>query len=84
MFAKNKIETKRSIMFVLFSNEESGLEGAFNLADNLGMDTNKVTAMLNMDCIAHGDSIQLGSGKTNPKLWELARNIDRQNAKFNY
>jgi hypothetical protein len=36
--------------------------------------------MLNMDCIAHGDSIQLGSGKSNPKLWELARNIDKENA----
>ncbi|MDA3860862.1 MAG: M20/M25/M40 family metallo-hydrolase [Melioribacteraceae bacterium] len=82
MFAKNKLVTKRSVMFVLFSNEESGLEGAFHLADNLGFDSTKVTAMLNMDCIAHGDSIKLGSGKSSPKLWELAKSIDSTNAKL--
>lgn len=82
MFSNNKIETKRSIMFVLFSNEESGLEGAFHLAENLGFDSSKVTAMLNMDCIAHGDSIKLGSGKTSPDLWNLAKLIDKENAKL--
>jgi len=82
MFAKNELETKRSVMFVLFSNEESGLEGAEFLANNLGFDSNKVTAMLNMDCIAHGDSIQLGNGKSAPKLWELAKSIDSTNAKL--
>ncbi|PIQ08618.1 MAG: hypothetical protein COW71_11125, partial [Ignavibacteriales bacterium CG18_big_fil_WC_8_21_14_2_50_31_20] len=40
MFAKNELETKRSVMFVLFSNEESGLEGAEFLANNLGFDSN--------------------------------------------
>jgi len=82
MFAKNRLETKRSVMFVLFASEESGLEGAFHLADNLGVDSTKVTAMLNMDCIAHGDSIKLGSGKSSPKLWELSKSIDKQNAKL--
>ncbi len=82
MFAKNKLNVKRSVMFVLFASEESGLEGASYLANNLGIDTNNVTAMLNMDCIAHGDSIQLGNRKTNPKLWNLARAIDKQNAKL--
>jgi hypothetical protein len=80
IFATKKLSTKKSIMFVLFASEESGLEGSFHLANNLGIDTTNVTAMLNMDCIAHGDSIQLGSGKSNPKLWELARNIDKENA----
>lgn len=82
MFAKNELETKRSVMFVLFSNEESGLDGATYLANNLSFDSSKVTAMLNMDCIAHGDSIQLGNGKTAPKLWELAKSIDSTNAKL--
>ncbi|MBU0475762.1 MAG: M20/M25/M40 family metallo-hydrolase [Bacteroidetes bacterium] len=82
MFAKNKLETKRSVMFVLFSNEESGLEGAEYLANNLGFDSNKVTAMLNMDCIAHGDSIQLGNGNSAPNLWQMAKKIDSENAKL--
>ena len=82
MFANNELETKRSVMFVLFASEESGLEGAFHLADNLGVDSTQITAMLNMDCIAHGDSIRLGSGKSSPKLWELAKSIDKENAKL--
>ena len=79
-FAAQKIQTKRSIMFVLFSNEESGLEGAEFLANNLPIPNEKVIAMLNMDCVAHGDSIRLGSGKSAPELWELARKIDEENA----
>jgi len=82
MIANNKIETKRSIMFVLFASEESGLEGAEFLSKNLGIDTNKIIAMLNMDCIAHGDSIQLGNGKSVPKLWQLAKSIDSENSKL--
>ena len=82
MIANNKIETKRSIMFVLFASEESGLEGAEFLSKNLGIDTNKIIAMLNKDCIAHSDSIQLGNGKSVPKLWQLAKSIDSENSKL--
>ncbi|MCF6271334.1 MAG: M20/M25/M40 family metallo-hydrolase [Melioribacteraceae bacterium] len=80
MFANNKLQTKRSVMFVLFASEESGLEGAYHLADNLGVDTTKITAMINMDCIAHGDSIKIGNGKSSPKLWKVAKLIDKENA----
>jgi len=79
-FAEQNIQTKRSILFVLFSNEESGLEGAQFLADNLPVDKEKIAAMLNMDCVGHGDSIQLGNGKSVPNLWNLARELDKQNA----
>ncbi len=82
MFAKNKLQIKRSVMFVLFASEESGLEGAEYLANNLGFDSSKVTAMLNMDCIAHGDSIQLGNGNSAPNLWQMAKKIDSENAKL--
>ncbi len=34
--------------------------------------------MLNFDCIAHGDSIQIGNGKSSPELWELARKSDNE------
>ncbi|HET53927.1 MAG TPA: M20/M25/M40 family metallo-hydrolase [Ignavibacteria bacterium] len=81
-FSEQNIQTKRSIIFTLFSNEESGLEGAQFLADNLPVDKNKIVAMLNMDCVGHGDSIQLGNGKSAPNLWNLARELDKQNAKL--
>jgi len=79
-FAEQNVQTKRSIIFALFSNEESGLEGAQFLADNLPVDKEKIVAMLNMDCVGHGDSIQLGNGKSAPNLWNLARELDKQNA----
>jgi Zn-dependent M28 family amino/carboxypeptidase len=79
-FAEQKIETERSIIFVLFSNEESGLEGAEFLADNLPVPKENIIAMLNMDCIGHGDSIQIGNGKSAPKLWELAKSLDEDEA----
>jgi len=78
-FAEQEIETERSIIFALFSNEESGLEGAEFLANNLPIPKENVIAMLNMDCIAHGDSIRLGNGKSAPKLWQLAKEIDKDN-----
>lgn len=79
-FAEQNVQTKRSIIFVLFSNEESGLEGAQFLADNIPVDKEKIVAMLNMDCVGHGDSIQLGNGKSALNLWNLARELDKQNA----
>ncbi len=81
-FAKNNIQTKRSIMFVLFASEESGLEGSEFLSKNLPFPNEKVVAMLNMDCVGYGDSIQLGNGKSAPKLWELSKLIDSENAKL--
>ncbi|MCF8241828.1 MAG: M20/M25/M40 family metallo-hydrolase [Melioribacteraceae bacterium] len=75
-FVGNNIRPKRSIMFVLFASEESGLEGSSFLASNLGIDTNKVAAMLNMDCVGHGDSIRLGNGKSALELWGLAKSLD--------
>ena len=76
-FAGNKIETKRSIVFVLFSAEESGLEGAGYFAENMPFDTLQVTAMINIDCIGHGDSLKAGNGKSAPELWKLARDTDK-------
>lgn len=79
-FADQEIETERSIIFALFSNEESGLEGAEFLADNLPVPKENIAAMLNMDCVGHGDSIQVGNGKSAPKLWELANSLDEDDA----
>ncbi len=75
-FVHNKIKPKRSIIFVLFSNEESGLQGATNFVENSPVPLEKVTAMLNMDCVGYGDSIRIGNGKSAPELWQVTRSLD--------
>lgn len=75
-FANSKIKPKRSIVFVLFSNEESGLNGANYFTDYPPVPLEKVTAMLNMDCVGFGDSIHIGNGKSAPELWKITRGLD--------
>jgi Zn-dependent M28 family amino/carboxypeptidase len=74
-----KDEIKRSVIFVAFSSEEQGLQGANYFVDHSPVATDKIVAMLNMDCVAHGDSIVLGGGKSFPELYNIAKGIDKQN-----
>jgi hypothetical protein len=78
-FQKSELKPKRSILFVLFTAEEQGLLGSKFFVENLKIDTNKIVAMFNLDCIGYGDSIQIGNGKSSPELWNLARKIDKEN-----
>lgn len=75
-FVKSGVKPKRSILFVLFSNEESGLNGAKYYAENPLLPLEKTVAMFNNDCVGHGDSIQIGNGKSAPNLWQITRTID--------
>ncbi|MDP3148736.1 MAG: M20/M25/M40 family metallo-hydrolase [Ignavibacteria bacterium] len=81
-FAEGKIENKRSIIFVLFTCEEQGLYGAKYLANHLPVKQEQVVAMMNMDCVGYGDSIQIGNGKSAPQLWRIAKQIDANNDKM--
>ena len=76
-FVKGGIEPKRSVVFVLFASEEQGLNGAKHFVENWKHGYDKITAMINMDCIGFGDSIQVGNGKSTPVLWEIANQIDK-------
>ena len=78
-FQKSELKPQRSILFVLFASEEQGLFGSKQYVENLKIDTNKIIAMFNLDCIGYGDSIQVGNGKSSPELWNLARKIDKEN-----
>jgi hypothetical protein len=69
----------RSIIFVLLTGEEQGLIGAKHFVDNLPTANEQITAAFNFDCIAVGDSIQLGSGLSNPNLYDIALNQDAAN-----
>jgi Zn-dependent M28 family amino/carboxypeptidase len=69
---------QRSVVFVLFAGEEQGLLGARHYVDHPVVPLSRTVAMLNLDCIASGDSLQAGGGANAPRLWELARDLDRE------
>lgn len=80
-FVQGGLKPKRSIIFVLFAGEEQGLLGAKYFVDNWKKGYDKITAMLNLDCVGYGDSIQVGNGKSAPKLWDIANQIDKTSFK---
>ena len=62
---------KRSIIFVLFACEESGLTGSTHFANSF-TPIEKIVVMMNADCVGNGDSIHVLGAKSYPKLWQLA------------
>lgn len=79
-FAGMEQAPRRSVVFVLFAGEESGLVGAAWHADHPAFAADRTVAMFNLDCVAHGDSIRIGGGESNPDMWRLARDLDAQHA----
>ncbi|MFH2143704.1 MAG: M20/M25/M40 family metallo-hydrolase [Bacteroidota bacterium] len=77
-FIKNNIKPKRSILFILFACEEHGLDGSEYCVNHLPASIDKIISLMNMDCIAYGDSIMLGSGKSSPNLWNMAKDLDKK------
>jgi Zn-dependent M28 family amino/carboxypeptidase len=73
---KGGVQPKRSVVFVLFASEEQGLNGAKHFVERWKKGYDKIVAMINLDCVGYGDSIQVGNGKSAPKLWEIANEID--------
>lgn len=70
--AANKVQFKRSIVFVAFNAEELGLLGSAYTVSHLPIDINKVVAMLNMDMIGRLNTEKsltvIGSGTSS--LWK--------------
>jgi len=67
----------RSVLFVLYAAEESGLLGATHVVEHPPVPLEQVVAVLNMDCIGHGSgTLKLGGGEASPELWALARGLD--------
>ncbi len=77
-FQLDNTKPKRSILFVLFASEEQGLYGSKYFVDNLKIDSEKIIAMFNLDCVGYGDSIQIGNGKSAPELWKIANKLDKK------
>ena len=72
----------RSVAFVLFSSEEAGLDGSRRFVADPPVPPARIVAFLNLDCVAVGDSIQLGNGKSSPRLWQLARDLDARGSRL--
>ncbi|MDZ7625758.1 MAG: M28 family peptidase [Ignavibacteriaceae bacterium] len=83
-------QNHRSLSFYLLASEEyryvNSVSSTKHFVENLnlptgqaGIDTSQIIAMLNLDCIGYGDSIQIGNGKSSPELWSLASKIDKEN-----
>ena len=81
-FARADARPRRSVVFVLFSSEESGLDGSKHFVAHPPVPRSRIVAYLNLDCVGVGDSIQVGSGETSPKLWKLARDLDADGARL--
>jgi len=75
-FSKLDIKPKRSVLFLLFSNEETGLNGAYYYVNNPLVPLVNTKAMLNLDCVSKGDSIMTGNGLSAPELWNVANEMD--------
>ncbi len=66
----------RTLVFVLFAGEEQGLIGSKYYTEHPVHPLDETVAMLNFDCVAHGDSIRVGGGKSTPLLWGRALQLD--------
>ena len=75
-FVNSGINPKRSVLFVLFASEEQGLNGSKYFVESWKKGYDKIIAMINLDCIGYGDSIQVGNGLSTPNLWKIAKQID--------
>lgn len=75
-FVRSGKAPPRTLVFVLFAGEEQGLIGSKYYAENPVRPLDSTVAMMNFDCIAHGDSIRVGGGKSAPLLWGRTLQLD--------
>lgn len=80
-FVKGGVKPKRSVIFVSFAGEEQGLNGSKYFVNNKITGDKNIIAMINLDCVGYGDSIQVGNGQSAPKFWNIAKEIDQTSFK---
>jgi len=80
-FVKGDVKPDRSVLFILFSCEEQGLYGSRHYAENPLFPLEKTAAMINLDCVGHGDGLKI-SGTDFHKLMDIALNYDKKITKI--
>ena len=80
-FVRSGIRPRRSVVFVLFSAEEQGGQGAEAYVADPALPLDEAVAMVNVDCAAVGEALKLGGGGASPRLHALARAIDGRTTK---
>ncbi len=73
---------RRSVVFALFASEEQGMLGAEAYASRPPFPLERTVAMLNLDCIGTGDSIQVYGGADFAALFALAQEQDRRHTRL--
>jgi hypothetical protein len=77
-FALTKGSHKRSMIFIAFSGEESGLLGSKHFTDNSPADLSKVNAMINLDMVGRlrdSSALQVGGVGTATGLKDLVKSL---------
>lgn len=75
-FAATGVRPRRTVVFALFTSEESGLQGSRHFVEHLPVPASDVVAFLNMDCVGVGDSLEVHGGQDWPKLWSVVTAAD--------
>lgn len=75
--AHSGLKPRRSVLFVLFGGEESGLLGSRWLVDHLPAPFMRVTAMFNLDMVGAGDGAWCGFTEDTPELRAAVEEADR-------
>jgi hypothetical protein len=68
---QSKIARKRSILFLFFGGEETGLHGSSRYVENPVFPKEKTRAFFNLDMVGNGSGLALGSGLTYAKVGTL-------------
>jgi len=66
---ENEIELKRTLVFIGFGGEESGVLGSEYYVNNPVFPLEKTVAMINFDMVGCGNRFGAGAGNTFPELW---------------
>ena len=73
---------RRTVIFALFTSEESGLDGSKRFVEHPPVPLDKIVAYFNLDCVGRGDSIRVGGGTRSPQLWRIARDLDAKSTRL--
>lgn len=76
--AKSDVELKRSILFILFGAEETGLRGSTLYVEHPIFPPEKIICMFNFDMVGNGKSLGLWGGETYPEILKFFKEANEK------